>query len=170
MEGRAVSVTDTHANSESRQNKKLGHTIRELRRVGRTGALVGVLLSSILTTWLVVANRVPSLERFAGLRNAIAVALLLLVAAIPVVRFRNSAKEIFPAGVIALGMASLCFYGWTFYFEGLSDRSGMNPFQIFVLGSASYGLAAAILWLISLVRSARHHHQMTMQPATRRRP
>jgi hypothetical protein len=162
-------VTDTSANSEGRrQNKKFRHTIRELRRVGRTGALVGVLLSSILTAWLLVANRVPSLERFAGFRNAIAVALLLLAAAIPVVRFRNSAKEIFPAGVIALTIATICYYGWTIYFEELSDR--MSPIQIFVLGTASYGLASAILWMTSLVRSARHHHQITMQPAARRRP
>jgi hypothetical protein len=82
-------VPETHAR---RQHQKFGHVVRELRRVARTGALVGVLLSSILTAWLLVANRVPSLERFAGIRNAIAVALLLLAAVIPVVRFRNSAK------------------------------------------------------------------------------
>lgn len=136
--------------------------------MARTGALVGVLLSSILTAWLLVANRVPSLERFAAIRNAIAVALLLLAAVIPVVRFRNSAKEIFPAGVIALGMATLCYYAWTIYFEELSDR--MSPIQIFVLGTASYGLASAILWLTSLIRSARHHHHMAIQAAAQRRP
>lgn len=141
--------------------------MRELRRVARTGALVGVLLSSILTVWLFVANRVPSLERFAEIRNAIAVILLLLAALIPVARFRNSAKEIFPSGVIGLGMASLCYYAWTVYFERLSDR--LSPFQIFVLGTASYGLAAAILWLISLIRSARHHHHMAIQAAAHRR-
>jgi hypothetical protein len=150
------------------QHRKIGHLVRELRRVARTGALVGVLLSSILTVWLLVANRVPSLERFAGLRNAIAVTFLVLAALIPVVRFRNSAKEILPTGVIALGISSLCYYAWTIYFEGLADR--MNPFQIFILGTASYGLAAAILWLTSLIRSARHHHHMAIHAATHRRP
>jgi hypothetical protein len=158
-------MTRTHAQDKHR---KFGHVLRELRRVARTGGLVGLLLSSILTVWLLVANRVPSLERYAAIRNAFAVTLLLLTALIPVVRFRNSAKEIFPAGVIGLAIATLCYYGWTIYFEGLWDR--MNPIQIFVLGTASYGLASAILWLTSLVRSARHHHHMAIHAAAQRRP
>lgn len=149
------------------QRQKIGHTVRALRRVARTGAVMGVLLSTILTAWLFMANREPSLDRFAGIRNAAAAAALLLAALIPIARFRNSAKEIIPAATIGLGMTCVCYKAWTVYFERLADR--MGAFQIFVMGMAVYGLAAALLWLGSLLRSARHHHHLALQPAVRRR-
>src|SRR5579863_1712359 len=53
----------------------------------RTGVYVGVALSIALSGWVIVANRVPLLDRFALLRNLVAVALLGLLALIPVFRF-----------------------------------------------------------------------------------
>jgi len=151
------------------RRRKMRHVTREFRRVVRTGALVGVLLSAILTAWLFVANRVSVLERFAEFRNALAFALLFLAASIPVIRFRNSARETFFSGVIGIAMASLCYAAWTVYFANLADR--MGAFRVFVEGVASYGLAAVVLWVISLCRSARHHHHhhVGLEPASRRR-
>ena len=125
-----------------------------------------MLLSGIITTWLLIANRVPYFDRFASLRNAAAIAALFLVGLIPIVRFRNSAKDVLPAGAIGLGMGCLCYWAWTVYFEGLSDR--MGAFQIFVMGIVLYTLASVILWVGSMIRSARHHHQLQVQHAPRR--
>lgn len=132
----------------------------------RTGAAEGVLLSGIITTWLLIANRVPYFDRFASPRNAAAIAALFLVGLIPIVRFRNSAKDVLPAGAIGLGMGCLCYWAWTVYFQGLADR--MGAFQIFVIGIVLYTLASVILWLGSMIRSARHHHQLQVQHAPRR--
>ena len=136
------------------------------RRVIRTGAAEGVLLSGILTTWLLLANRVPFFDRFANLRNAAAIAALFLVGLIPIARFRNSPKDVVPAGAIGLGMGCLCYLAWTVYFQGLSDR--MGAFQIFVMGLVVYSLAAVLLWVGNLVRGARHEHHLEMQHAPRR--
>jgi hypothetical protein len=145
---------------------KFGQTARALRRVIRVGAIEGVLLSMILTAWLLIANRVPSLYRFASVRNALAVAALFLVGLIPIARFRNSPKDVLPAGAIGLGMACLCYWAWTIYFEDLADRMGAS--RIFVMGIVAYTLAAVLLWIGSMIRSARHHHQLAMQHAPRR--
>jgi hypothetical protein len=146
--------------------ERLQHTIRALRRVIVTGAFEGVLLSMILTAWLLIANRVPYFDRFASVRNALAVGALFLTGLIPVGRFRNSPKDVLPAGAIGLGMACLCYWAWTIYFEELADR--MSAFQIFVMGIVAYTLAAVLLWVGSMIRSARHHHQLTMQQSPRR--
>jgi len=125
-----------------------------------------VLLSGILTAWLLIANRVPFFDRFASLRNALAIAGLFLTGLIPVARFRNSPKDVLPAGAIGLGMACLVYWAWTIYFESLADR--MGAFRIFVMGLVAYTLASVLLWVGSMIRSARHHHQLTMQDAHRR--
>jgi hypothetical protein len=162
----ALAGITTNVSQQREKHEKFGHTARALRRVIRTGAIEGVLLSMILTAWLLIANRVPFFDRFALLRNAIAVAALFLAGLIPIARFRNSPKDVLPAGAIGLGMACLCYWAWTIYFEGLADR--MGAFRIFVLGIVVYTLAAVLLWVASIIRSARHHHQLAMQHAPRR--
>ena len=129
--------------------------------------LWGCFFPSILTAWLFVANRVPSFERFAEIRNAIAVILLLLAALIPVARFRNSAKEIFPRESSALEWPACAITRGPFILSGC--RTAWARFRFSCWGRSAYGLAAAILWLISMIRSARHHHHMAMQAAAHRR-
>ena len=53
----------------------------------RTGVYVGIILSIVFSGWVIVANHVPSLDRFALARNLAAVILLGLVALIPILRF-----------------------------------------------------------------------------------
>src|SRR5271167_641109 len=53
----------------------------------RTGVYVGIILSVVFTGWVIVANHMPSLDRFALSRNLAAVVLLGLIALIPVFRF-----------------------------------------------------------------------------------
>lgn len=156
----------TNGSQPREQHDKYGHNIRALRRVIRTGAIEGVLLSMILTAWLLMANRVPYFDRFASVRNALAIAALFLSALIPIAKFRNSAKDVLPAGAIGLGMACLVYWAWTVYFENLANR--MSASRIFVMGIVAYSMASAILWVGSMIRSARHHHQLTVQHAPRR--
>jgi hypothetical protein len=158
-------ITANGSNSREKY-ERLRHTIRALRRVIVTGALEGVLLSMILTAWLLIANRVPYFDNFASVRNAIAVGALFLTGLIPVARFRNSPKDVLPAGALGLGMACLCYWAWTVYFEELADRMGAS--QIFVMGLVAYALAAVLLWVGSMIRSARHHHHLAMQHSPRR--
>jgi drug/metabolite transporter (DMT)-like permease len=156
----------TNGSQPREKYERIQHTVRALRRVIVTGAIEGVLLSMTLTAWLLIANRVPYFDRFALVRNAIAVAVLFLAGLIPVARFRNSPKDVLPAGAIGLGMACLVYWAWTIYFEGLSDR--MSAFQIFVMGLVAYTLAAVLLWVGNMIRSARHHHHLAVQHTARK--
>jgi drug/metabolite transporter (DMT)-like permease len=156
----------TNGSHSREQHGNFDHTFRVLRRIVRTGAAEGVLLSATLTAWLWIANRVPYFDRFASLRNAAAMAALLIAGLIPIAKFRNSPKDVLPAGALGLGMGCLCYWAWTVYFESLADR--MSASRIFVMGIIVYTLVSVILWVVSMIRSARHHHLMAVQHAPRR--
>jgi len=141
-------------------------TLRALRPVLVTGASVGAVLSLLFSAWVLVANRMPSLERYADLRNAAAAAAFFLVALVPVARYCNSAMRLLMSSTIACGILSLSYFAWSLHFGRL--ESHMSAFEILVKGVAIYGLAAILIWLGTLLRSARIHH-ISMQPATRRR-
>jgi hypothetical protein len=134
----------------------------------RMGFRVGVLLSAILTAWLILSNRFPNLEHFAMVRNAVTMALALLIAVAPVARFRTSPMELGVAGVVGWAITCLCYFGWTMYFSLLSGR--MSAFRVFVMGAAIYGLAAVITWIGNLVQTARHHHLAVATVPRRRIP
>src|SRR5579862_3663712 len=144
---------------------KLG-TLRAFQSALRTGVWVGAALSLLFAVWVLLANRMPSLERFADLRNAAAAVSFLLVCLVPVARFRNSANQLFLSGAVGWAIASLSYLAWSLYFGRLQNR--MSAQQFFVMGIAIYGLAAILVWLGGLLRSARVHH-VSMQPAPRRR-
>lgn len=141
-------------------------TLRALRPALMTAIKVGLTLSIILTSWVIFANRMPFLERYADLRNAVAAAAFLAVAIMPLIRYRNSAIRLLASGAIGWGIASLCYLVLSVYFARLQDR--MSAFHIFVMGAAVYGLASILVWLGCLLKTARVHH-ISMQPATRRR-
>jgi hypothetical protein len=134
----------------------------------RVGLRVGVLLSVVLTAWLLLANRVSTLDRFAMPRNAIALALFRLIAVAPVARFRASPMELGVAGVIGWAVTCLCYFGWTMFFNLLPGR--MGAFRVFVMGVALYWLAAVIMWIGNLVQGARHHHLAVATVPRRRIP
>jgi hypothetical protein len=124
----------------------------------RTGVRIGVLLSIVLTAWLILANRVSVLDRLAIVRNAAAITLLFLIGFEPIARFRNSARDLLVSGLIGWTIGSLCYFGWTIYFVDLSNH--MGPLQVFVLGAGVYILLAVIVWIGGMIRIARHHHQL----------
>jgi hypothetical protein len=122
----------------------------------RVGLRVGILLSVLLATWLFLSNRVPYLERFALVRNAVAMALFLLIAVIPVARFRTAPLELMVSGIIGWAVTCLLYFGFTVVFVRLSGR--MGAFRVFVMGAAIYCLAAVMMWIGNLIQGARHEH------------
>jgi hypothetical protein len=122
----------------------------------RMGLYLGVCLSLVLTAWLVVANRVPVLERFAWERNLAGATALGLFAAIPVVRFIRSPGRLLFSGLIAWTILSLSYRANCLYFSGLSTR--MGAFHVFMLGCVLYLLAAVISWVAILLWHIRDSH------------
>ena len=105
----------------------------------RTGIYVGVILSVVFSGWVIIANHVPSLDRFALARNLAAVVLLGLVALIPVVRLFSLAYRV------------LCMD-----FRGLAER--FSAVQIFMLGAVLYMLVVSLSWIWTIIRRARASH------------
>ncbi len=68
-------------------------------RALRIGVITGVYLSFVFVAWLVVANRFPELQPFAGIRNIAAAVTVLLLMLIPVLRFRREPVRMFVAGL-----------------------------------------------------------------------
>jgi hypothetical protein len=149
--------------TQSRDNFAALGSLRSALPVGIT---VGIGLSLMFSVWLFVANRMPSLERYANLRNAAAAGAFFLVSLLPLACYRNAPVKLFLSGFIGCAIASLCFFACSMRFNRLENR--VSAFQVFVMGGALYGLAAILVWLGTLLRSARIHH-ISMQPATRRR-
>lgn len=127
-----------------------------------TGAWVGALLSVLMTVWLFVANRVPTLEPYAFERNIATGIAALLIGALPFFRFRRSARALFLSGVTTWVIVSLCYAVWSLYFERLADQ--VSVFRLFVMGTVVYGLAAAVVWVASVIRSLRRTEIVASTP------
>ena len=122
----------------------------------RTGVLTGIYLSCILIGWLWVANRVPQLDIFAGVRNLAAGAATILVMAIPVLRFRRQPVKMLVSGLTAWTLLTLTYKAMETHFSLLESR--MGAFHIFMLGAVSYGFVAVFHWVFLLCAEARHRH------------
>ena len=120
------------------------------------GIYVGVCLSLVLTAWLIVANRVPVLERFAWERNLAFMVAVALFAALPVLRFLRSPGSLLLSGLIAWTLLSLVYRGHCIYFSALSHR--MGAFHLFMLGSVFYLFAAVLSWIGTVIWSFCGHH------------
>jgi hypothetical protein len=128
-----------------------------LRNVSlRTGVLTGVYLSCVFAAWLIVANRIPQLEPFAGVRNLSAGAVTLLLLAIPVLRFRNKPMRMFVSGLTAWTLLTFVYIATEMHFSLLESRMGALHF--FMLGAVSYGLVAVFDWVFLLCAEVRHRH------------
>jgi hypothetical protein len=122
----------------------------------RSGVLTGVYLSCVIVAWLFVANRVPELEAFAGIRNLAAGAAVIVLMSIPVLRFRREPVRMFVCGITAWTLLTLTYLGMEMYFSLLESR--MGAFHIFMLGGVSYGFVAVFHWVLLLCMEARHRH------------
>jgi hypothetical protein len=122
----------------------------------RTGVYVGVVLSIVFSGWVIVANRVPVLDRFALVRNLAAVAVLGLIAVIPVLRFWRMPGNLLASSLLAWLLFSLAYRVLCMCFAGLAER--FSAVQIFVLGAVLYMLAVTLSWIWTIIRRARASH------------
>jgi hypothetical protein len=123
----------------------------------RTGILAGIYLSCVFVAWLVVANRLPALEPFAEARNLVAGAILLIVLAIPLLRFRHQPGKLFIAGLTAWTLLTLTYLAAGIHFTLLESR--MGAFHVFMLGAVSYGFVAVLDWVFLMCVVVRHQHR-----------
>jgi hypothetical protein len=137
----------------------------------RTGILTGIYLSCIFIAWLLVANRLPQLEPFASARNLAAGAVMILLLAIPVLRFHNEPAKMFVSGLTAWMLLTLTYLATEMRYSLLESR--MGALHVFMLGAVSYGFVAVFHWVFLLCAETRQrHHARTghaAAPASRSR-
>ena len=122
----------------------------------RTGVLAGIYLSFVFVAWLFVANRVSGLEPFAGARNLVAGVIMVLLLAIPVLRFRIHPEKMFLAGLTAWTILTFTYIVAETHFTLLGSR--MGALHVFMLGAVSYGFIAVFHWVVLFCAEARHRH------------
>ena len=123
---------------------------RSTRETLKAGLILGAALSGVAVTWLLIANRVPALERVALLRNlaagAVVVVLLILV---PIYRFRRHPSHLFGCTFTSWAILTAVYAILQIPFPRLGMR--MGTFHFFMLGAVVLGLAASVVWVIHLV-------------------
>jgi len=128
----------------------------------RVGIYTGICMSLVLALGLVLANRVPLLERVALERNIIIGVVLALVASLPILKFYRSPWELLVSGLLAWTLLSITYRLLCMVFVLLNDR--YSAFHVFVLGAVVYLICATLSWIgmiIWKVRSedvSRLHH------------
>jgi hypothetical protein len=122
----------------------------------RIGILTGIYVSCTFMAWLLVANRIPQLEPFAGIRNIAAGAVLLLLLAIPVLRFHNEPARMFVSGLTAWTLLTITYLAAEMRFTLLESR--MGALHVFTLGVVSYGLISAVHWVFLMCAQTRQRH------------
>jgi hypothetical protein len=132
----------------------------------RTGVYIGLLLFGAFVAWLVAANRFPIFERLALERNILAMAVMCLFAAIPILRFiRRPGKMLF-SGAMAWAIFSFLYRVIELFFSGLSSWHG--AWHVFMAGAVLYLIAATLSWVVGIVwrvraahSASRENHQLT---------
>jgi hypothetical protein len=125
----------------------------------RVGIYTGICLSIVFAMWLVLANRVPLLERLALERNIIAVVGLVFFASLPILRFYRSPGDLLVSGLLAWTLLSITYRLLCMVFVLLNER--YSGFHVFVLGAVTYLVFATLSWIgmiIWKVRSADISH------------
>jgi hypothetical protein len=122
----------------------------------RVGVLTWIYVSSVFVAWQLVAYDMPQLERFAGVRDLAAGALIFLLLTIPVFSFHNEPAKLFTSGLTAWTLLTLSYVAAETLFSLLETR--MGAVQIFMLGAVSYGLIAVFHWVFLMCAETRHRH------------
>jgi hypothetical protein len=129
----------------------------------RIGILTGIYASCIFIAWLLVANRIPSLEPYAETRNLAGGLALVTMLAIPALRFRRQPGKMFVASLTAWTVLTLVYLGAELRFTLLESR--MGAFHFFILGTVSYGFVAVLDWVFLMCAWARHEHVVQSRQA-----
>ncbi|MFZ3199819.1 MAG: hypothetical protein WA175_01580 [Candidatus Acidiferrales bacterium] len=129
-----------------------------------TGLYSGALLTLVMLASLVVADRIPGIERYALERNGISYGLFLAVMLYPVCRFLNRPLQMFAAGMTGWVMFAAAYDLAGIYFRNLFQVL-RTPFEALVEGTIVYGLCAVVSWVGTMAIHARHH---AIAPSRRR--
>lgn len=127
---------------------------RSSSRAMKLGLFLGGGLSGVAIAWLLIANRLPALDRLAMLRNLAAVALAMIFMLVPFYRFRRNPYHLFTCGLTAWSVLTLVYAILQIPFPRLAAR--MGTFHFFMLGAVLLGLASALLWVTQLVFTMWH--------------
>lgn len=122
----------------------------------RTGVLVGIYLSCTFFAWLWIANRIPRLESFAGIRNLFFGSLLVVLMAYPVLRFRKQPVKILVSGITAWTLLTVTYIAMKMMFSLLESR--MGALHVFMLGAVCYFFVAVFQWVFLLCVKVRQMH------------
>lgn len=130
----------------------------------RVGLLTGCLLVLVMLASLFVANRLPTLESVAALRNDICRAAFGLVMLIPIFVFLSHSRRMFASALFGWSLFALGYDFAGMYFSDLFTTLGRTPFEVLVLGLIFYGVVAAVSWVAWIVLAVSHEPAV---PATR---
>ena len=119
----------------------------------RTGVYTGVCLSLVFTAWLVIANQVPFLERFAFERNVAGAGVFVFLAAVPVLRFLRWPGNLLASSMIAWVIFSVVYRILGLVYHGLGDWH--STFQVFMIGAVSYMMFTTLSWIGAIIRKVR---------------
>ena len=122
----------------------------------RTGIYTGTCLGITLSVWMYIANRLPSLERFASQRNAAAAVMLGLFAVIPAVKYFRDPAKMLTASLIGWTILTVFYRLMCSFYGLLSDK--YSPFHIFMLGAVLYLIAGTVSWIGTLIWRVRETH------------
>jgi uncharacterized membrane protein YvlD (DUF360 family) len=122
----------------------------------RMGVYAGVCLTLVFAAWLVIANRVAFLERFALERNIAAAGVFAFLAAIPVLRFLRMPGNLLASSLMSWIIFSVSYRILCVIFQGLSDWH--STFQVFMLGAVVYMILTTLSWIGTLIWKARAAH------------
>jgi hypothetical protein len=99
----------------------------------------------VFASWVIIANRVPSLEAFATDRNVAATVLLFLFACVPLIRFFRAPVDMALSGILAWGLLALSYRALCIPFPLLQEN--FTAFHVFALGAISYFTFATLSWI-----------------------
>ena len=119
----------------------------------RAGVYTGVCLSLVFTAWLVIANLVPFLERFAFERNVAGAGVFVFLAAVPLLRFLRWPGNLLASSMIAWVIFSVVYRILCLIYHGLSDWH--STFQVFMVGAVSYMMFTTLSWIGAIIRKVR---------------
>jgi hypothetical protein len=122
---------------------------RSTRETLKAGLMLGAAVSGVVIAWLLIANRVPGLERIALFRNLAAGMLVILLMLVPVYRFRRHPSHLFGCTFTSWVILTAVYAILQIPFPRLGMR--MGTFHFFMLGAVVLGLASSLVWVIHLV-------------------
>ena len=119
----------------------------------RTGVYTGVCLSLVFTAWLVIANQVPFLERFAFERNVAGAGVFVFLAAVPILRFLRWPGNLLASSMIAWVIFSVVYRMLCMIYHELSNWH--STFQVFMIGAVTYMIFTTLSWIGAIIRKVR---------------